>query len=104
MKTIILFRSVGLFLPGLGNATEEKLKVQAETYMHPELQQNNEMHTLKLNSGKKWKVDANTLQHIHNMENDVSVFCRNEQKDYMTIAKQFLNIKGSFTLFNPYFQ
>jgi hypothetical protein len=46
------------------------------------------VQTIELNNGEKWKVDANMITHIRNMENDVISFAKVEQKDYKSLAEK----------------
>jgi hypothetical protein len=89
MKKIpILISVISLFLFSCGNTSNEKLKEQTETVTHEEHQHNAEMQTIELNNGEKWKVDANMITHIRNMENDVISFAKVEQKDYKSLAEK----------------
>lgn len=87
-KITILIPVISLFLFSCGNTSNEKSKEQTETVTHEEHQHNAEIQTIELNNGKKWKVDANMITHIHNMENDVISFVKVEQKDYKSLSKK----------------
>jgi hypothetical protein len=89
MKTlIILISAISLFLFGCGNTSNEKSNEQTETAIHEEHQHNDEMQTIELNNGEKWKVDANMITHIRNMENDINSFANVEQKDFKSLAEK----------------
>jgi len=85
-KITILISVISLFLFSCGNTSNEKSKEQTETVTHEEHQHNDEMQTIELNNGVKWKVDANMITHIRNMENDIISFSTVEQKDYKSLA------------------
>lgn len=87
-KIIILIPVISLFLFSCGNTSKEKPKEQTETVTHKEHHHNAEIQTIELNNGEKWKVDANMLTHIRNMENDVISFAKVEQKDYKSLTEK----------------
>ena len=87
-KIIILIPVISLFLFSCGNTSKEKPKEQTETVTHKEHHHNAEIQTIELNNGEKWKVDANMLTHIRNMENDVISFAKVEQKDYKSLSEK----------------
>ena len=87
-KITILIPVISLFLFSCGNTSNEKSKEQTETVTHEEHQHNDEMQTIELNNGVKWKVDANMITHIRNMENDIISFYTVEQKDYKSLAEK----------------
>ena len=87
-KIIILILVISLFLFSCGNTSKEKPKEQTETVTHKEHQHDEESEIIELNNGEKWKVDANMLTHIRNMENDVVSFAKVEQKDYKSLGEK----------------
>ena len=87
-KITILIPVISLFLFSCGNASKEKSKEETETVTHEEHQHNYEMQTIELNNGEKWKVDANMITHIRNMENDIVAFAKVEQKDYKSLSEK----------------
>ena len=87
-KITVLIPVISLFLFSCGNTSNEKSKEQTETVTHEEHQHNAEIQTIELNNGGKWKVDANMITHIHNMENDIISFSNVEQKDYKSLAEK----------------
>ena len=87
-KITILIPVLSLFLFSCGNTSNEKSKEQTETVTHKEHQHNAEIQTIELNNGEKWKVDANMITHIRNMENDVISFAKVEQKDYKSLSEK----------------
>jgi hypothetical protein len=89
MKKITLsIALISLFLFSCSNTSNEKSKQQTEAVTHEEHQNNVEVQTIELNNGEKWKVDANMIPHIRNMENDVISFAKVKQKDYKNLAKK----------------
>ena len=87
-KITILIPVISLFLFSCGNTSNEKSKEETETVTHEEHQHNAEIQTIELNNGEKWKVDANMITHIRNMENDVNSFAKIEQKDYKSLSEK----------------
>ena len=87
-KITILIPVISLFLFSCGNTSNEKSKEQTETVTHEEHQHNAEIQTIELNNGEKWKVDANMITHIRNMENDINHFANVEQKDFKSLAEK----------------
>ena len=87
-KIIILIPVIRLFLFSCGNTSKEKQKYHTETFTHKEHQHDEESEIIELNNGEKWKVDANMLTHIRNMENDVVSFAKVEQKDYKSLGEK----------------
>jgi hypothetical protein len=87
-KITILISVISLFLFSCGNTSNEKSKEQTETVTHEEHQHNAEIQTIELNNGEKWKVDANMITHIRNMENDINSFANVKQKDFKSIAEK----------------
>jgi len=87
-KIIILIPVISLFLFSCGNTSKEKPKEQTEIVTHKEHQHDEESEIIELNNGEKWKVDANMLTHIRNMENDVVSFAKVEQKDYKSLGEK----------------
>jgi hypothetical protein len=89
MKKITLSLAlISLFLFSCSNTSNEKSKQQTKAVTHEEHQHNVEVQTIELNNGEKWKVDANMIPHIRNMENDVISFAKVKQKDYKNLAKK----------------
>ena len=87
-KITILISVISLFLFSCGNTSNEKSKEQTETVTHEEHQHNAEIQIIELNNGEKWKVDANMITHIRNMENDINSFANVKQKDFNSIAEK----------------
>ncbi|MEP7266434.1 MAG: hypothetical protein ABI844_02325 [Saprospiraceae bacterium] len=89
MKTItISLIAISLFLYSCGNTMKEKSKEQSETVTHEEHQHNDEMKSIELNNGVKWKVDDNMIIHIRNMEGDVNAFKVKSTNDYVALAEK----------------
>jgi len=87
-KITISLTVISLFLFSCSNTSNEKSKQQTETVTHEEHQHNAEIQTIELNNEEKWKVDANMITHIRNMENDVISFAKVEQKDYKSLSEK----------------
>lgn len=87
IKSITLF-AISLFLFSCGNTSNEKTKEQTETAIHEEHHHDDESEAIELNNGEKWKVDANMITLIRNMENDINSFAKVEQKDYKALAEK----------------
>ncbi|MDP3180789.1 MAG: hypothetical protein Q8M67_03150 [Bacteroidota bacterium] len=89
MKTLtISITAISLFLFGCGNTSKEKSKEQTETAIHEEHHHDEESESIELKNGDKWKVDANMITHIRNMENDVIYFTKVEPKDYKVLSEK----------------
>ena len=87
-KITILIPVISLFLFSCGNTSNEKSNEQTETAIHEEHHHDDESEAIELNNGEKWKVDANMITHIRNMENDVISFANVEQKDYKSLSEK----------------
>lgn len=87
-KITILLAALSFFLFSCGNTPNEKSSEQTEPATHEEHEHNAEIQIIELNKGEKWKVDANMITHIRNMENDVISFSKAQQKDYKSLAEK----------------
>ena len=87
-KITILIPVISLFLFSCGNTSNEKSKEQNETVTDKEHHHDDQSEAIELNNGGKWKVDANMITHIRNMENDVISFAKVEQKDFKSLAEK----------------
>lgn len=87
-KIIISLAAISLLLFGCGNTANEESHEKIETVTHEEHQHNNETQTIELNNGEKWKVDANMITHIRNMETEIETFASVEEKDYKSLAEK----------------
>lgn len=87
-KITITLTVINSFLFSCGNTSNEKSKEQTETVTGKEHKHNAEIQAIELNNGEKWKVDANMITHIRNMENDVSSYTKVEQKDFKLLAEK----------------
>lgn len=85
---IISILAISLFLFSCGNTSNEKSKEQTKTAIHEENPHDDESEAIELNNGEKWKVDANMLTHIRNMEKDINSFAKVDQKAYKSIAEK----------------
>ncbi len=79
---------LGFFLVSCGNASDEKILERNQTTTYQELQHDDGSEVIELNNGQKWKVDANMLTHIRNMESDVISFTKVDQKDFKSLSKK----------------
>ena len=87
-KITISFTLISLFLFSCSNTSNEKSKQQTETVTHEEHQHSDDVQTIELNNGEKWKVEGNMITHIRNMEIDINSFANVEQKDFKSLAKK----------------
>ena len=87
-KITISLTVISLFLFSCGNTSNEKSKQQTETVANEEHHHYDEMQNIVLNNGEKWKVDANMIIHIRNMENDITSFSKTDQKNYKSFAEK----------------
>ncbi|MDP4581623.1 MAG: hypothetical protein NWS66_11860 [Saprospiraceae bacterium] len=87
-KITISITAISLFLFSCSNTFNEKSKQKTETVTQEEHQHNDEMQTIELNNGEKWKVDANMITHIRNTENDIISFSTIEQKDHKSLVEK----------------
>lgn len=98
MKKITITLSltaISLFLFSCNTTPNEKSEEQTETVTHEDHHHHgDELEALELNNGEKWKVDADMMVAIRNMENDVNSFTNGEQKHYESLVEKLqTNIK-----------
>jgi hypothetical protein len=87
-KLILTFTVGSLLLYSCGNSTNEKSNNQTEVAEQNNHHHDDESEAIELNNGEKWKVDANMITHIRNMENDINHFANVEQKDFKSLAEK----------------
>ena len=87
-KLIILIPLISLFLFSCRNTVNEKSNEQTQSVIQQENHHNDESEAIELNNGEKWKVDANMITHIHNMENDIISFTEIKQKNYKSLSEK----------------
>lgn len=87
-KLILTFAVGSLLLYSCGNFTNEKSNNQTEVAEQNNHHHDDESEAIELNNGEKWKVDANMITHIRNMENDINHFANVEQKDFKSLAEK----------------
>jgi len=87
-KLILTFAVGNLLLYSCGNSTNEKSNDQTEVAEQNNHHHDDESEAIELNNGEKWKVDANMITHIRNMENDINHFANVEQKDFKSLAEK----------------
>ena len=74
--------------------TEKNNETPTETTVKAE-HHHDEHEEIVLNNGEKWKVDDNMMEHIRNMEKDVTAFAGNSDKNY---AQLVTNLKTNLDL------
>ncbi len=87
-KITISIAAISFLLFSCGNGTDEKLEEQTTTVTHEEHHHENESEIIKLNNGEKWKVNAEMMPSIKNMEKDINDFSITEEKDYKSLAEK----------------
>ena len=85
---ILLLIVISLLLFSCNNTSNEKSKQHTETITYEEHPHSDEMQTIEFNNGEKWKVDANMIMHIRNMENDIITFSNVKSKDYKSLSEK----------------
>jgi len=60
---------------------------QEESATHEEHDHDDDSQSLQLDSGEKWKVNAEMLPAIQNMEVQINEFVESEEKDYNSLAQ-----------------
>lgn len=95
--TTISLIAISLFFFSCGNNSNERAKEQTEIATHEEHKHNNEIQTIELNNGKKWKVNDEMMPAIINMEKDINVFASAEKKDYKSLAEKLQKNIGLLT-------
>lgn len=89
MKNLAVLLSISnLLFFGCGQSSKEENPVIKKQTYQIDHQHTNENTTIKLDNGKKWKVDENMLIHIRNMETDINSFIAMKQEDYKSLAKK----------------
>ena len=84
-----LLATVILFLFSCNTKVKEEKVTEIKTEEH----QHSESEVIQLNDGKKWKIDANMMLHIRNMEKDVINFDKDNDKNYtLLVNKLKINI------------
>ncbi len=92
MKTkLILLMVVGLFMLSCSDRVADKSKLEDESVVKEEHSSHNDLQTIELNNGEKWKVDDHMLVHIRNMEKDVQMFSTSVPKNYNLLAEKLQN-------------
>jgi TolA-binding protein len=89
MKTLVIsILTISLLLFGCGNVENEETIKQSVTDSAAEHKHSEEIQSIELNNGEKWKVDSNMMPHIRNMESDINSFSNLEKKDYKSLAEK----------------
>lgn len=91
MKTTLISSIIvaSLLLYTCNMPSTENSKQETDTAVtHDEHE--HESETIKLDNGKKWKVDENMMAHIRNMENDVNTF-DTKKAEYAVLATKLSN-------------
>lgn len=87
-KLILSLAAFSIMLSSCSNSTNEKSNNQTEIAEQNNHHLDDESEAIELNNGEKWKVDANMITHIRNMENDIYHFANVEQKDFKSLAEK----------------
>ena len=87
-KIMLTLVAINLLLNSCSDSVNDLSNKHIETSINNELQPEEESEVIKLNNGEKWKVDANMLNHIRHMENDVVSFAKEVQKDYKSLSEK----------------
>lgn len=87
-KLILSLAAFSIMLSSCSNSTNEKSNNQTEIAEQNNHHLDDESEAIELNNGAKWKVDANMITHIRNMENDINHFANVEQKDFKSLAEK----------------
>lgn len=87
-KLILSLAAFSIMLSSCSNSTNEKSNNQTEIAEQNNHHLDDESEAIELNNGEKWKVDANMITHIRNMENDINHFANVEQKDFKSLAEK----------------
>ncbi|MDZ4809131.1 MAG: DMT family transporter [Bacteroidota bacterium] len=86
MKVItISLIAISLSFFSCGNNANDNPNKQTEAVVKEQHQHNDE--DIALNSGQKWKLDANMITYIRNMENDVNTLEAKSANDYAALSK-----------------
>lgn len=85
-KIMLTLVAINLLLNSCSDSVNDLSNKHIEASIYNELQPEEESEVIKLNNGEKWKVDANMLNHIRHMENDVVSFAKEVQKDYKSLS------------------
>ncbi|MBK8404510.1 MAG: hypothetical protein IPL25_10615 [Saprospiraceae bacterium] len=92
MKTkLILLMVVGISIFSCSDKVADKSKLEDESVVKEEHSSHNDLQTIELNNGEKWKVDDHMLVHIRNMEKDVQMFSTSVPKNYNLLAEKLQN-------------
>ena len=87
-KLILSLAAFSIMLSSCSNSTNEKSNNQTEIAEQNNHHLDDESEAIELNNGEKWKVDANMITHIRNIENDINHFANVEQKDFKSLAEK----------------
>ncbi|MFA7273960.1 MAG: hypothetical protein WC044_08825 [Crocinitomicaceae bacterium] len=87
-KLILSLAAFSLMVSSCDNSTKDKSTNQTEVAEHNKHLHEDGSEAINLNKGEKWKVDANMLVHIRNMENEIVSFTKVEQKDYKLLSEK----------------
>jgi hypothetical protein len=79
---IVLLATVGLFLISCNTKSKDEKITDIKTEAHEHF----DSEAIKLNEGKKWKIDDAMMLHIRNMEKDVVNFDKTDDKNYSLLA------------------
>ena len=94
---MLLFSTIAVLALSCNSGSKETEKYNEtpiETTVKAE-HHHDEHEAIVLNNGEKWKVDDNMMEHIRNMEKDVTAFAGNSDKNY---AQLVTNLKTNLDL------
>lgn len=88
-KLLLFTFSVSLPIISCQNSDNTTIKNEnvTETTEQVNNEEHNEIHTLSLNEGKKWKVNDNMLPYIQKGQEIFNTYVTNNESDYIRMAK-----------------
>ena len=92
MKTkLILLMLVGISIFSCSDKGADKSKIEDESVVKEEHSSHNDLQSIELNHGEKWKVHDHMLVHIRNMEKEVQNFNTTDPKNYNLLGEKLQN-------------
>jgi len=89
-KITLLIPVLSIFIISCNNSFNEKSKEESTTVWGEKLQHIDDSEAIQLNNGEKWKVNVEMIQHIRNMEKDISDYSNSGQIDHKLLAEKLL--------------
>lgn len=91
VKLILGVISIGMLFASCGSDTHENHEGHDDHSMMKNYEGHDhdmeESNELKLNDGKKWKINQEMMVHIDDMKTQVSKFSKGNKKDYAALGK-----------------